>query len=331
MRRVIGALLVLLGIAGVALAILLPTVVVPHAKKIPLDLNTTLRSTGGAKLLDPATGQTRDVQLRSTQIVRTDSHASDGTNTTLDESLCTVIVLGNTPDCPKAPDPRLLGLTTDRMTVDRKSAEGVHVAKYGESVNGDTSARHVGVGYTFAIDAKKQTYQFYLPDLGKAFPAVFNGTSKINGLTVFKYVSATGSQPYQIQGKIPGTYTDTRTVFVEPRTGVIVNGIEHQVQTLANGAVALDTTLAFDRQAIDFQADYAKDKIRLMRLGEIWGPIGGGVIGIAALVGGLLLLRASRGTGGEDDGRVGRHSAPPPDSQSDYVDPPTELSESSQT
>ena len=59
MRRIFGAVLIGLGAFGLVLAVLLPTVVVPGSKKIPLDLNITLHSTGTAKLLDPATNQLR--------------------------------------------------------------------------------------------------------------------------------------------------------------------------------------------------------------------------------------------------------------------------------
>jgi hypothetical protein len=318
MRRIFGAVLIGLGAFGLVLAVLLPTVVVPGSKKIPLDLDITLHSTGTAKLLDPATNKVRDVNLLSTQVVRTDTHASDSKNTTVDESLCTVIVEGTTPDCVSASDPRLLSLTTDRLTADRKTAEAVRVAKYSENVNGDTGARHTGLGYTFPIDSKKQTYQFYAPDLLKAYPAVYKGTSKLKGLTVYEYVSETGTQPYQVAGLFPGTYTDTRTVWVEPRTGVIVKGMEHQVQALLSGQVALDTTLTFDAKAIDFQANYAKDKIRLLNLAELWGPIAAALIGIGALVVGYLLLRARRNRDGDAGGEP-LHGEPTPDDVPNYA------------
>jgi hypothetical protein len=329
MRRAIGALLVGLGVFAIVLAVLLPTVVVPGSKKIPLDLNITLHSTGGAKLLDATTGQTHDVNLRATRIVRSDSHASDGKNTTVNETLCIVIVQGNTPDCLRAPDPRLLSITTDRVTANRKTAEAVHVAKYNENVGGDTSARHVGLGYTFPLDAKKTTYQFYEPDLQKAFPAVYKSTSKLKGLTVYQYVCDIRAQPYQVNGLFPGTYTDTRTVFVEPRTGAIIKGIEHQVQALANGQQALETTLTFDNKAVDFQANFAKDKIKALKIAQVLGPIVLGVLGIAALVGGFLLLRTRRGSGGEADSEP-RHQAPTPDDIPDDEYRP-QLSNSPQT
>ena len=238
-----------------------------------------------------------------------DSSASDGTNTTINESLCIVIVQGDTPDCMRSTDPRLLSVTTDRVISNRKSSEAVHIAKYKENVNGDETVRHSGLGYTWPIDAKKKTYQFFAPDLEKAYPAVYKGTSKLKGLTVYEYVCDAGTQPYQVQGLFPGTYTDTRTVWVEPKTGVIIKGSEHQVQAFTNGQVALDTTLTFDQKAQTFEANYAKDKIKTLRLAQIWGPIVMGLLGVLALAGGVVLLRAGRGSGGDSDGGR-RHGTP---------------------
>jgi hypothetical protein len=83
------------------------------------------------------------------------------------------------------------------------------------------------------------------------------------------------------------------------------------VQTLANGQVALDTTLTFDDPSITFQANYAKKKIDQLELAGLWAPLAAGILGLVALVGGILLLRTPR------QGRHGRTSdrtapLPPP-------------------
>jgi hypothetical protein len=292
-----------------------------------------LHSSGPAKVLDATTGQLKDVELRATRVVRTDSHASDSTNTTVNETLCIVIVQGPTPDCVPSSDPRLLSVTTDRVTTDRKSAEAVYVPGWGANVNGDTSVRHVGLAYKWPIDAQKKTYLFFNPDVKKAFPATYEGESKINGLTVYKYVSKTGVLPYKILGTLPGTYDDTRTVWVEPQTGAIIKGVESQVQTLTGGQVALATTLTFDKSAIDYQTNFAKSKINDLRKAQIWLPIIAGVIGLAALIGGILLLRRpSKADGSGRHGQGGLGSGPDggPDDSGTYDDGPV-LSDSSQT
>jgi hypothetical protein len=303
MRRALAVLLIGVAAFALLLTVLLPTVVVARSKKTPLDLDITQISSGPATVLDASTNQTKAVRLRATREVKTDTKASDDTSTTVFETLCIVIVASpGTPDCLKAPDPRLLSVTTDRVTTDRKTAEAVHVAKYHEQINKKSTfngqpVRHVGMAYKWPIDAKKKTYQFFQPDLNKAFPAVYSGTDTIKGLTVYKYVCATGPQPFKLQGLFDGTYDDTRTVWVEPRTGAIIDGTERQVQKLATGTVALDTTLSFEQSAIDYQSNYAKDKIDSLRVAQLWGPLVTALVAIAAIIGAFLLLRPRRRDG----------------------------------
>ncbi|WP_375489749.1 DUF3068 domain-containing protein [uncultured Jatrophihabitans sp.] len=306
MRKALGAVLVGIGIFGIVLAFLLPFVVVPASSKTPLNLDITQVSSGSARLLNAQTGKIDTVQLRATRHVRTDSHASDDTNTTVVESLCIVVVRGTTPNCVPATDSRLLTVSTDRVTADRKSAESVHVAKYNENINGK-AARHTGLSYKFPIPTKKTTYQFFQPDVAKAFPARYEGTTKVDGLTVYKFVSRTGTQPYKILGTLPGTYNDTRTVYVEPQTGTIVNGTEHQVQTLDSGQVALDTTLNFDDSAIKYQTNFAQGKIDKLNQAKITGPLIAGIVGLVLLVLGVFLLRRSRRAGHGPNGEGGVH------------------------
>lgn len=339
MRRTFGVLLVGLGLFGVVLAVLLPTVVVSRSKKIPLDIDITLVSSGPAKVLNPETNQLQGVELQATRYARTDTSASDDTNTTWDVTVCTVVKSGKTQQCLPKTDPRLLSITYDRVTFDRKSAEAVNVPKYGNYVENfgvrDTKVQHEGLSYTWPIDADKKTYMWFQPDIGKAFPATFEGTDSINGLTVYKYLCKTGVQtavwtggPFLVKGTFPGSYDDTREVWVEPRTGVIIKGVEHQVQRILDannpsspGQLALETTLTFDQSAIDFQSNYAKNKIDKLRFLQLWGPLAAGIIGVAALVGAFFLLRPRRPTGG-DTGDEGEHGPPAPDDDTNHNEPP---------
>jgi hypothetical protein len=303
MRRALAVVLIGVGLFGIVLAVLLPTVVVSKSKKTPLDLDIRQVATGPATLLDAATNSPKQVKLRALRQVRTDSSASDGTNTTVVESLCIAVDDGNLPkNCLPSSDPRLLSISTDRVTADRHSAESVHVAKYHESINGNTTVRHKGLSYKWPIDAQKKTYQFYEPDLAQAFPALYKGTATRKGMTVYKYVSDTGTQPYKVLGTLPGSYTDTRTVYVEPTTGAIIDGTEHQVQRLENGTVALETTLNFNQASIDYQANFAQNKIDQLKLAELWGPLIAGIVGVLALVGGVLLFRRAARSDGDAGG-----------------------------
>jgi len=82
MRKAIGVVLIGIGVFGLVLTILLPTVVVDRSKKTPLDLNITQISSGKAQLFDATSGEVKQVDLRATRVVRTDSVHSDGKNTT---------------------------------------------------------------------------------------------------------------------------------------------------------------------------------------------------------------------------------------------------------
>ena len=327
MRKAAGVALIGLGVFAVVLAILLPTVVLDKSKKTPLDLNITQRAIAtNAKVIDPASGQLQTVTLRATRIVKTDSHASDSTNTTVFETLCVVIVKGDTPDCVRTPDPRLLSVTTDRVTANRRSGESVHVAKWNENVNGQP-ARHKGMTYKWPIDTKKQTYDFYFPDLLKAFPAKYEGTDRIAGLTTYKFVSYTGVQPYKVGGTFDGTYEDTTIAWVEPKTGAVVYGEEHQIQKINSptdpaGTLALDATFKFDKASVDYQANYSKDAIKKLDAAGSWGPIVLAIVAVAAFIGAFFLLRSRAASGGADSEGEGRHTGPTPDDDPAQTEPP---------
>jgi len=339
MRKASGAVLVGLGVFAVVLAILLPTWVVSKSKKTPLDLNITQRAiASGAQVFDSKSGTMQTVTLRATRLVKTDSHASNDTNTTVNESLCVVIVQGATPDCGSSDkDPRIQSISYDRVAADRVSAESVHVAKWGEYIENfkkiDRNVRHSGLTYKWPIDAKKKDYTLFNVDLGKAFPATYEGTDRIDGLTVYKYVSKTGHQKtmyekkrYLVLGTLPGAYDDTVTAWVEPLTGAVIYGEEHQIQfvdspTDPNGQKVFDANFKFDKKSVDFQANYSKDEIKKLDLAQLWAPIGLAVLALACFVGAFFLLR-SRSAGGTDPEGQGRHGGPNPDDDPNYADPP---------
>jgi hypothetical protein len=164
------------------------------------------------------------------------------------------------------------------------------------------------MAYKWPIDAKKQTYQFFQPELKAAFPATYKGQATIDGLNTYIYECDIPASPYQILGSFPGTLQDNRTVWVEPRTGAIIKGSEHIVQTITqNNQLALDTTLTFDGPSIKAQADYAKNKINALKVAQIWAPLGAGIVGLIALIAGVLLARGGGGSAGSrrsgaDDG-----------------------------
>jgi hypothetical protein len=283
---------VLIGVFCLVLAALLAFYAPDRAVKTPLNLNIKQVATGPAKILNSATGQVEDTTLIATRRVRTDSAASDSKVTVIQETLCIVKNVGNPPECVDKDDAqaRLVSFTTDRVAADRKNANSVNDAKYNENING-APAKHVGLTYKFPFNAKKQAYPFFDPNSLQAPQANYQGTEKLLGLSLYKYEAVITGADVDVAPGIPGKYDDTRTVWVDPKTGTIVKGIEHQVRTLQNGTLALDTTLTFDAASQKYQADFAKNGGKKITLLTVILPIVLLILGLIALAFGLLLAR----------------------------------------
>jgi hypothetical protein len=98
---------------------------------------------------------------------------------------------------------------------------------------------------------------------------------------VFKVVSK--DEPIDIAEGVKGTYTDETTIYVEPRTGAILNQTDDQQRYLDSGDKVLDLQLAFtDAQQKKSTDDNKSDRFLLSLVGSI--------IPIVGIVGGLILL-----------------------------------------
>jgi hypothetical protein len=292
-RKVLSAVLVLVGVFCLVLAALLRFYAPGKAEKTPLNLNIRQVATGPARLLNSSTGQLESLNLIATRHVRTDSVLSDSKVTVVQETLCIVKDVGDPPECVSDQDSqqRLVSFTTDKVAADRKNAESVNDPKYGTNINGDTKAQHVGLSYKWPFNAKKQSYKFFDPVSGQSPDAQYQGTEKLQGLKLYKYQASIDNIDLPVGPGIPGKYSDVRTVWVDPVTGVIVKGIEHQTRTLADGSPALDTTLTFDDASIKYQAKQAKDGRAKINLLTVYLPLILLVVGLLAIVGAIVLLR----------------------------------------
>jgi hypothetical protein len=298
-RKILVAVLVGVGIFGLVLAGLLRFYAPSRAEKTPLDVDVIQVATGPTKLLNAATGQLEDLTLNATRRVRTDSAASDSKVTVAQETLCIVKNIDNPPECVDAQDTqhRLVSFTTDRIAADRRTAESVNDAKYATNIDGDTSAKHIGLTYKWPFHAKKTSYKFFDPISRQAPDAHFIGTDKLKGMTMYKYEAVIDKMDLPVGPGIPGSYSDTRTVWVEPVTGAIVKGIELQKRWLADGTPALDTTLTFNQAAIDSQAKQASDGRAQLKMLTVILPLICLLVGLAALAGAFLLYRRTGGNG----------------------------------
>jgi hypothetical protein len=314
MRKFAAHALIFVGVFLLVLAAVVKFFVAPAAVKAPLSIpqkyTKVLAYGTGFQYFDAKVGRDVPISVSITRTIIGDVSAGNSKVAVYDESLClTRDTDGSHPGCVDKFDPqgRLITNSTDRVAFDRKSGYAVNDPKYRANVDGNTKIAHVGLGYKFPIDTKKKTYLYFDTVVGKAFPMTYVDTEKVAGLTVYKFVQHIVDQAVYTNNTFPSTYTNTRTVWVEPTTGAIVNGQEQLTQTLTGkasldpaspviepsfaGIVALQGTLAFTPDTITLQAHFAKDYLPRIHLIRLWLPLLSLILGLISLAVGVVMLR----------------------------------------
>jgi hypothetical protein len=313
-RKILVPVLVALGLFSLVLAGLLRFYAPSRVEKAPLDLLVRQQTaTGPAKVYNVSAGKLEDVQLMATRQVVADSKASDSDVAVLQVTLCIVKMVDDPPFCGDGPnDPRIVRIVVDRAPADRKTALAVNGEKYGENIDG-APVKHVGLTYKWPFHAKKTTYKFFDVNSKLSPDARFIGTDKVKGLKTYKYEAVIDKVPLEVAAGVPGVYSDTRTVWVEPRTGVIVKGTQHQVRTTDTGTTVFEADLVFTDETMDHQAKLAKDGLSKLRLLTVIGPLILLLLGLLAFAGAFLLYRRTGGDGHRaPSGRpAARVTAPP--------------------
>jgi hypothetical protein len=186
--------------------------------------------------------------------------------------------------CAPGSDPGSIQKTTDRVAFDRKTGLAVNGAQYKAAVDGNTAIAHQGLDYTFPIGTEKKSYLLFDTTAGKAFPAAYQGEDTIDGLDVYRFKQTVPDTSIKIQGLLPGVYSGSTTVWVEPTTGVIVKGAQQIVQRFAsNSATVFDGTLTFNDATVKKQVDFANEQLTKIQLIRNWLPLAGLVLGLGFL------------------------------------------------
>jgi hypothetical protein len=302
MRRFLGPALLGVGVFLVVLGGLLKFYVADRVILTPIDQYAQTTSPGPGSFLDLTTLKVRSSDLVAVRTLRGDVAASNRDTAVWDVSV--VLSTG---------DQQLVQASVDRVATDRRTAEAVNCC--GEAVN-SVPTRHSGLSYKFPFDTQKQTYQFWDANAKKAVPARYVSEETVQGLTTYKFVSqidATQIQTQEVPGSLVGEsapsvqapvyYADTRTVWVEPKTGVIVKGSEQNRTTLRDSAgqdktVVLQFDLTFNEDSQRSQAKLARDNIGKIDLLTTWLPLIGLLVGIVLILAGVIIMfSADRGTG----------------------------------
>lgn len=300
MRRVVGGVLLGLGVFLLVLAPLLKFQVYPSLAKAPFEKVKPSVSEGKDVIrYNSAQGAETTIPLiRATRTVVPDVEASTKDVIVYDVSVCIVVVQGDTPTCLDKNDSRLLSITTDRVAFDRNTAMAVNDPRFAEAVNGDKTKKHQGLSYKFPFGTQKKDYLFFDTTLAKAFPMKYQAQETIKGVNVYRFEQVVPPGPIEIIEGVPGTYQNKRTVWIEPTTGVIVRGQEEQQRTFSEGDLAGKTALAgkiaFTDQTVENSAETAKDGAKKLGLLGTRTQVILVVLGLILIVVGLVLLMSGR-------------------------------------
>ena len=322
MRNKLGVVLMGLGVFVLGVALLARFYAYDRLAVVPLDQDTVSVSEGpGATIFDIASQQEITVDLVSTRNVVGDVEASEEASDELgrDVAVWETLVYTDEPGADvSADDPPRSG-THDRVAFDRHTGEAVvccdtftSTAADDRGVEEKEATSFKGLYFKFPFQTEKKTYQFWDGTLGDAPDIEFKDSEKIEGLEVYRFeqqIPATTvgniSAPASFFGideegdvTLDRVYSNTRTLWVEPETGVIIRGQEDQL-TVAEYegdqvATLTDVTIGYNPDTISENVDTYSALSTQLKVIRIWAPLVGGILGLLLLAAGIFLFIARR-------------------------------------
>ncbi len=305
MRRIIGLTLAGVGAFLVVVAILLRVYLPGQVIKFPVNeyLKTQLRGTGVEYFSPSRIHEVSGATMLVTSTVKGDGAAGSSSTAVWNGFTYLYDTSNSLP----------FEYSSRRFAFDRRTAELVNCC--GANVGGNRSIKQTGlVGFLWPFGTQQITYQVFDPAINKPEPARFEGTSTIDGITVNRYVEhvthvqdGTVTLPASLVGMsglssvtLPEYYTATNTFWVDPKTGAQLNTTEVQRLTLedstgATKLVILDGTLIFTPQSVHTVVGLDNTARSELSLVEVVLPLLLGVLGLIALVVGVVLAQVRPG------------------------------------
>ncbi|HEV2781641.1 MAG TPA: DUF3068 domain-containing protein [Actinophytocola sp.] len=342
MRRILGFVLLGLGVFAVALGLLLRLYAYPRLAKAPLDPKTVSVATGSGITALVIVRQSNGAALPE---IRTNLDVTANRYVSGDLTQPEVVEDGDVASWIEAVEVvdqngNLIRATERQLCVDRRTNEAVEncqiryvKTKTDSSFTGairEDNINQPGLNLKFPFDTEKHDYAVFDLSIRDATDARFEAEEEIDGLTVYRFVQ--DIQPRKLEERdVPGSlvgrseptvkadlyYQVRRTMWVEPATGQIIKGSEDQRQELVRsdqspgqGTVVFGGTLTFTDETVGKNVADAKEnrsKLWLLTTLPIFLWIGGVLLILAAVA---LLLLGRGGSGGFVQG-----STPPQERQ----------------
>ncbi len=199
-----------------------------------------------------------------------------------------------------------------RLPFDRRTAQLRNCC--GANVDG-TTIRLTGLpGFAWPFGTQPVTYQLFDTTMKRAVPVRYSGTATVDGISAYRFTETvagarigTRTVPASLAGMpgnsnvtLPEMYTAHNTFFVDPTTGAQLNQVVNQRLVLVDAGgtqrmLLLDGSLTFTPQSLKKVVSIdnsARSKITLV---EVTLPLVAGLLGVAALIIGIVLARPWRG------------------------------------
>ena len=209
MLRLAALTIMSLGAALLTAAVLLTTYTAGKIAKIPLDIDTTLISSGTGAALDTASlSATRFVVDQNVPLV---SQQAVTVETPANAQVVTFQMGTSVRRTDRQQDSGLLLALVDTVTLDRRTAEAVSDdERPGGSVQKPRTIEddrpsttialpHEGLAFRFPFATEKLSYPFFDPIAQKPFDANYDGEDDVNGLTTYRFTQNVG---YDADGKL---------------------------------------------------------------------------------------------------------------------------------
>jgi len=222
-----------------------------------------------------------------------------------------------------AEDGTLLNAGTYRVCIDRREAVAVDCAV--DHVDYDDDVAVEGLTLTFPFGTEQKDYDVFNSTTRQAFPATFEGVEELEGLEVYRFqvsIPDTVVRELDVPASFAGAdgdgtvtaevvYSNERTIWVEPTSGVIVTSQESPNTVLrgpegTTGATILAGNFAGSEQTISDGVARAEDIRGQISMVKTILPVTMAVVGLLLIVLGALLVarRARAGAHREDDDRT---------------------------
>ena len=291
MRKIIGWVLLGLG-AFLLVTGLMATLWAPgQVERTPLDTDSTTYLSGDADKLNPATGETEAIEVKATSVTKADSKRSDDEVIVFVNTTCLVIDEGDVPDCVDAEDPgaRLVSATSDVFATDRSDAKAVN----GQYLPAGAEEKE-GLVNKWPFNAEKKDYSYWDGLLGAPVTAAYDSTESLDGLETYKYHVLLEETPAEVVEGVQGIYSQDKYIWIEPRTGAIVNQSYHEVRELEDGTTVLDMNIGFTEEQVAAGIKTAEENKGRLDLITGTVPLVGFIGGLLALLAGAFLVFAGR-------------------------------------